>query len=444
MRVAGNSFVTISAESVFQHVIASRDVAEALFDELAKSTSDAPGVTRAPYGEGESFAHQLMASHASSAGFYVSRDAAANTYMTLPGKDRMAPRILIGSHLDSVRHGGNFDGAAGVVAGLVAMSALNALKLKPECDITTMGVRAEESAWFQVSYVGSRSALGTLPAGALDATRIDSGRTLFEHMQSCGADPAAIKRGFRAVDPRSVRAFVELHIEQAPSLVDAALPVGICTGIPGNFRHPNGKIIGQYGHVGLPRRFRSDAVFAAADFANALDLIWEEFEAKGMPMACTLGRFHTDPDQHSMTIVPGEFNFSLDVRAYDENQLQNFEARMLQAISGIEARRRVTFDLGQRANAAVGTVDKAIMNQLQEAAARLNIPSMTLGSPGSHDAAAFAAAGVPMAMIFVRNRNGSHNPDESMEIDDFLQATALLTFWLASHVCKPILAEAVS
>lgn len=442
MRIAGYTSVVVSAESVIEHVAASRDVAEALFDDLAKGTSDAPGVTRAPYGEGESFAHQLMASRAKSMGFYVSRDAAANTYMTLPGKDRTAPRVLIGSHLDSVRHGGNFDGAAGVVAGLIAMSVLNALKLKPECDITTMGVRAEESAWFQVSYVGSRSALGTLPAGSLEARRIDSGRTLFEHMQSCGADPGALKQGFRSIDPRSVRSFLELHIEQAPSLVDAGLPVGLCTAIPGNFRYPNGKITGEYGHVGLPRRFRRDAVFAAADFANALDRIWEEFENRGMPMACTLGRFHTDPGQHSMTIVPGEFTFSLDVRAYDEKQLQDVEAHILQAISGIEARRHVKFDLGQRASAAVGKVDKIILTQLQEAAARLNVPSMMLGSPGSHDAAAFAAAGVPMAMIFVRNRNGSHNPDESMEIDDFLQATSLLTFWLAAHVCHPKLAEA--
>jgi N-carbamoyl-L-amino-acid hydrolase len=434
--------VTISAESVFERVNALRDDAASLFDDLAKGTSDSPGVTRAPYGEGEDFAHELVSARARARGFYVSRDAAANTYMTLRGRDRLAPRILIGSHLDSVPHGGNFDGAAGVVAGLVAMSALSSLGLRPECDITTMGVRAEESAWFQVSYVGSRSALGMLPKGALESKRIDSGRTLFEHMKASGGDPAAIRQGTRSIDPASLRAFFEVHIEQAPSLVESRLPIAICTGIPGNFRYPNARIIGVVGHVGLPRQFRHDPVFAAADFACALDAIWKEYEDNGKPMACTLGRFHTDATSHSMTIVPGEFNFSLDVRAYDARQLEEVEARVMEAISEIEARRGVKFDLGQRANAAVGNVDPAIAAQLHDAAKRLKIPAMKLGSPGSHDAAAFAAAGVPMAMIFVRNPNGSHNPDEAMAIEDFLQATALLTYWLAVQVCSPPLAVA--
>lgn len=419
-----------------------RDEAVSIFDALATGSSDFPGVTRAPYAEGENFAHELMSNRARAMGLDVSSDAAANTFMTMRGRDRASPRIVIGSHLDSVRHGGNFDGAAGVVAGLLAMSALRSLGLEPDCDITTMGVRAEESAWFQVSYVGSRSALGTLPKGALDSKRVDSGRTLFDHMKSVGADPAAIRQGQRSIDPASVRAFFEVHIEQAPSLVEARLPIGICTGIPGNFRYPDVRITGSTGHVGLPRRFRQDVVFAAADFVGALDAIWKEFEAKGMPMACTLGRFYTDPAQHSMTVVPGEFNFSLDVRAYDTRQLEDVEARVLGAIPDIEERRHVRFDLGQRASAAVGNVDSEIRDQLQRAATLLDIPSMTLGSPGSHDAAAFAAAGVPMAMIFVRNPNGSHNPDEAMEIDDFLKATAVLTYWLAAHVCSPKLAVA--
>jgi N-carbamoyl-L-amino-acid hydrolase len=427
--------VAVSAEVVFECVIGLRGEAESIFDELGKGTSDAPGVTRAPYSEREDFAHELVSSRARAMGFEVLRDVAANTYMTLRGRDRAAPRVLIGSHLDSVPHGGYFDGAAGVISGLLAMSVLSSLNLVLLCDITTIGLRAEESAWFQVSYIGSRSALGTLPKGALESKRIDSGRTLFQHMASSGGDPASIERGFRSIDPSSVRAFLEVHIEQAPSLIEARRPIAICTGIPGNFRYPNAKIVGVAGHVGLPRKFRQDPVFAAADFTRALDNIWKEFEDKGMPMACTLGRFHTDYAQHSMTIVPREFNFSLDVRAYDAEQLEQIETRMFQTISEIETRRGVRFYLGTRATAAVGKVDLEIVSQLQDAADRLKIPSMNLGSPGSHDAAAFAAAGVPMGLIFIRNQNGSHNPDEAMEIDDFLRATALLTFWLATHVC---------
>ena len=229
-----------------------------------------------------------------------------------------AKRVIVGSHLDSVPHGGNFDGAAGVVAGLVAVAALQRAGIALNNDLTVMGIRAEESIWFQVSYIGSRGALGMLPDGALDVRRIDTGRTLAEHIAECGGDPDALRAGARFLDPASIAGYLELHIEQAPSLVEAGRPVAICTGIPGNFRYPDARIEGSHDHVGLPRRFRRDAAMAGAEFAMALDHLWEEHEAQGVPMACTIGRFHTDTATHGLTIVPGAFHFSLDVRAYDE------------------------------------------------------------------------------------------------------------------------------
>jgi N-carbamoyl-L-amino-acid hydrolase len=339
--------------------------------------------------------------------------------------------VVIGSHLDSVPHGGNFDGAAGVVAGLAAVAALQRLAIRPECDIVVMGIRAEESIWFQVSYIGSRGALGTLPEGALDVRRIDSGRTLADHVADCGGDPAALRARDRFLDPASLRAFVELHIEQAPSLVEAGRKVAICTGIPGNFRYPGMRIEGSSDHVGLPRRFRRDAAMAGAEFAMALDALWEDHEARGVPMACTIGRFHTDPAAHGLTIVPGTFQLSLDVRAYDEAVLVELDRRVDAIIAGIEQRRGVRFHRGTKARAAVGSVDPAIKAGLAAKAAALGIPALEIGSPASHDAAAFAASGVPMGMIFVRNENGSHNPREAMSIDDFLAGTSVLTAWLA-------------
>ena len=121
--------------------------------------------------------------------------------MTWPGVSRHAPRIFIGSHLDSVPNGGNFDGAAGVVAGLTVTAALRAVGVKPACDIVTTGVRAEESVWFQVSYIGSRSALGTLPEAALDARCVDTNCTIAEHMSASGAQSERLRRKERALDP---------------------------------------------------------------------------------------------------------------------------------------------------------------------------------------------------------------------------------------------------
>lgn len=420
--------------AIAEAVAAQRAWVENLFGRLADGSRDEPGITRDTYGAGEEFGHRLLVEHGQARGLVVSHDFAANTYVTLPGRDATAPRILIGSHLDSVPHGGNFDGAAGVVAGLVVIETLRALGIRPRCNVTAMGVRAEESVWFQVSYIGSRSALGTLPDGALDARRIDDGRLLSAGIDASGGDSGAIRRRERHLDPAAIRAFLEVHIEQAPSLIESRLPVAICTGVPGNFRYPDARIVGRYDHVGTPRRFRRDAAMAGAEFAMLLDRLWQEEEAAGFPMAVTLGRFHTDTAVHGLTTVAGDFAFSLDVRAYDPVVLERVEASMLAAIREIETRRRVTFELGARASAAVGAVDPVIVAGLEAAAARQGIATMPLGSPASHDSAAFAAAGVPIAMLFVRNEHGSHNPLEAMEIDDFLAACTVLADWVAREV----------
>lgn len=240
-------------ETLKAAVAAQRGLAEAFFGRLAGETTRAPGIMRDTYGPGENAAHRALAEHGEARGLRVGRDAAANTYLTWPGRDSGADPVLIGSHLDSVPHGGNFDGAAGVLAGLVVIEVLRALGVSPGRDVTVMGVRAEESVWFEVSYIGSRSALGMLPDGALEATRIDTGRTLAAHIAACGGDPEALRRRAAALDPARIRAFLELHIEQAPSLVEAGVPLGICTGIPGNFRYANTRVVGRHDHVGPGR-----------------------------------------------------------------------------------------------------------------------------------------------------------------------------------------------
>jgi N-carbamoyl-L-amino-acid hydrolase len=397
-----------------------RATMSALFDQLRQDGLDQPGVSRDPYGAGEQRAHATVTRAAEALGLEIGHDAAANLYMTLPGRDRTAPVLVIGSHLDSVPHGGNFDGAAGVLAGLATATALKSMGLTPACDIVVMAIRAEESVWFQVSYIGSRGSLGTLPDGALDVRRVDTGRTLADHIADCGGDPDALRARARHFDPEQVRAYVELHIEQAPSLVEAGLPVAICTGIPGNFRFPDAWIEGRHDHVGLPRRFRRDAAMAA------------DYESRGIAMACTLGRFHTDTALHGLTVIPGAFHFSLDVRAYDETVLAELVEKVYDTIKEIEWRRGVTFHLGQQARAAVGPVDGDVKAGLEEAARKQDIVFLHIGSPASHDAAAFGAAGVPTGMIFVRNENGSHNPNEAMTINDFLDGTSVLVQWVMS------------
>ena len=422
-----------TASEIRDAVMAQRPEVVALFDALREGSRDGEGITRDTYGPGEQFAHQLIAAHAGSMGLETHSDHAGNLFMTLAGKDQSAPRLMTGSHLDSVANGGNFDGAAGVIASLVAIRSLQRLGLQPGCDITAVAIRAEESVWFQVSYIGSRAAFGVLPEGALEARRVDTGRTLAEHMADCGADIDAVRKGVASLDAKSIKGFVELHIEQAPQLVEAGIPVAIGTGVPGNFRYPAVRILGEYAHVGLPRRFRRDAVLAASDLAVGLDDIWRKNDADGRPMAFTIGRFHTDPKEHALTKVAGELTLSLDVRAYDEAHLRELEGAVHKLAREIGQRRGVHVELGTRTSADVAPSHPEVVAKLTAAAKALGIATMPLASPASHDTATFTVAGVPSAMLFVRNANGSHNPREAMEIDDFLLGAAVLTGWLAAN-----------
>ncbi|MBV8166022.1 MAG: hydantoinase/carbamoylase family amidase, partial [Alphaproteobacteria bacterium] len=363
-----------------------RALAEHLFDDLvALSRDPETGVTRASYGDEETRIHRHFGAIAETLGLTVTRDAVANTYMTLPGRDPTAKTILTGSHLDSVKQGGNFDGAAGVVAGLVACAALRDLGIQPRCDVSVMGVRAEESAWFGVSYIGSRGALGLLPDGALDAQRVDSGVRLADGIRAAGGDPEAVAARRKTFEPSDLKCFLELHIEQGPLLDRDGLPVGIVTGIPGNFRFPDARVVGEYGHVGLLKGWRHDAVTAASEFAMAMDALWDAWEGADKPMACTIGQFGTDPALHAMTKVPGALRFTLDVRAYDAAHLEELEQKTLAIIRSIEQRRGVRFELGKTARAAVGPMAPAIRDGFEAIATSLNIPTRRLGSPASHD-----------------------------------------------------------
>lgn len=127
-----------------------------------------------------------------------------------------------------------------------------------------------------------------------------------------------------------------MHIEQAPSLAVDGFAVAIGTAVPGNVRYAQARIVGEYGHVGLPRRFRKDAALAGADILVGLDDIWKAAEAQGQPMAFTVGEFHTNTQRHGLTIVPGEFRFSLDLRAYDQTFLDGLEQQFLTMVKTVE------------------------------------------------------------------------------------------------------------
>ncbi len=411
------------------------DRARRLFDELARISADPPGVTRASFGPVESAAHDMIRREAEHIGLEHRTDDGGNLYVTLPGADRNAPILMTGSHLDSVPHGGNFDGAAGVLAGLVMLENLSRGPAPP-FDVTLMIIRAEEMIWFPEHYLGSRAALGLLPRDTPDRVRRgDTGRTLADHMAEAGFDPAPIREGRALLYPLAPHCFVELHIEQGPVLVEQGVPVGIVTAIRGNVRHRHASIRGQTTHAGgVPRASRQDAVLAGAELASALEAEWIRLEETGADLVLTIGQFSTDPSMHGITKVPGAVDFTLDFRSADPAVLNHFRAFQNQTATRIAARRGVEIDLGPHIRAAEAAMDPGLRAGLLEAAAAEGIAAHQMASGGGHDCAVFAGLGIPSAMIFVRNENGSHNPDEAMAFEDFASAWLVLRRWAEGYL----------
>ena len=398
-------------------------------------TSQGAGIVRDSYGRGEQIGHDIAAEAAAALDLEIRRDAALNLYMTLPGTDRAAPALLMGSHLDSVPQGGNYDGAAGVVAGLAALSALRRAGTVPRFDLTVMGIRAEEAAWFDGSYLGSTAAFGKLPPALLDSVRrSDTKRTLADHMAECGADVAALRRGAAYLDPARLRGFIELHIEQGPVLEGEGVPVGIVTGIRGCRRFRHARCLGAYGHSGAePRAHRRDAVAATVALIAALEARWEAIEAAGRDLVFTVGELYTDAALHGPSKIAGETRFVLDVRSVDDATMREMRdlARSLAAELG--ARFRVRFELGEELVSEPASLDRGMRARLAALARERGIAALEMASGAGHDASVFANLGVPSAMLFVRNVNGSHNPDESMAIDDFAAATRVLLDYLVAE-----------
>lgn len=391
-----------------------------------------PGYTRDAYGAGEGQAHDAFREIAGELGLRLDCDAAGNLYATLDGRDEEAPAWVTGSHLDTVPHGGNFDGAAGVAASLAAVSALKGAGIVPRRKVVVLVTRAEESTWFPVSYIGSRTALGLLPPELLTARRADTGRTLGEHMAENGFDPSRVARGEGGLSPDRIHGFAEIHIEQGPILEAAARPLGIVTAISGSFRYREGVCRGAYAHSGaVPRSGRADAVLATSELVVAMDRVSAAFEEEGAFLRLTFGQFGTDPAEHAFSKVAGEVRFCLDVRSDDEAVLERVHAALLREVAEIEGRRGVAFDLGPRTGSTPARMDAALQARLVEIAEDEAIPFLSMPSGAGHDAATFAGAGIASAMLFVRNQNGSHNPCEAMRLEDFEPVATVLTHLLA-------------
>lgn len=411
-------------------------LAAQLFATFRDISFDGVGISRDTYGAGETAAMDVIERVAHAHGLATSWDAARNLVVRLPGRDDRLTVTATGSHLDSVPQGGNFDGAAGVIAGLMAMLAAQE-RGGAKGPIELWVLRGEESAWYGgPCYFGSRALFGQLTQADFASHHRSSGHTLEHHMAQCGADLAPLKAGRPLLDAGRFACWVELHIEQGPVLIARQKPVGIVTGIRGNVRHRRVTCRGEAAHSGaVPRWLRRDAVLAMAELLVTLDEHWRVLLERGEDLVLTSGIVETNAKEHAVSRVPGEVAFALEYRSQDAATLASFGDLLATECKQVGARRGVTFDLGPAVYTEPARMSQALIDLGEAVAADAGIACEIMPSGAGHDSAVFANAGVPSAMIFVRNEKGSHNPHEAMEMADFLAGASVLTeaLWRAAN-----------
>lgn len=399
-----------------------RDIALRLFGRVAEETADpAGGITRESYGPGETKAWSLVAEAARSLGIIVSSDHADNLLMSV-GPVGSTDVIMIGSHLDSVPCGGNFDGLAGVIAALLVLK--KAKESRSSLNLVGVGFRGEESAWFGIPHVGAKAMLGQLLRLDLKLRhRVSLSRNLRAAITHSGGYALKIEDGVKSFEPRSIREYWELHIEQGPILATKKIPVGIVESIRGHVRTTNARIFGLAGHSGTtPMYMRKDAVVKFANLMTALEHCSRDMIGEGHDLVFTVGTVGTNPARHAVTAIADEVMFSLDVRSSSDVSLDNF-------IMSVKAYGGQDFDLGDVRRAKPCVLTNALVARATHAADVLRIDRQVMRSGAGHDASVFIEAGVDAGMIFVRNEGGSHNPHERMDMDDFMLGVE--TLWAA-------------
>jgi beta-ureidopropionase / N-carbamoyl-L-amino-acid hydrolase len=403
-------------------------LARKLFDDIREISSDGIGVTRASYGEGENATADYLRQFARSEGLHVEADRAANVIFSLPEVSDVEQSIWVGSHIDSVPQGGNFDGLAGVIAGLLCLLTQKRRAQSSATPLRVIAFRGEESAWFGKAYMGSGSLFGKISQDDLKLKHRSTGQPLSSYLEQVGADVAAIGSQEVLFDKRKARAYLELHIEQGPIMVARNLALGVVPGIRGNVRHNRVTCIGEAGHSGaVPRWLRHDAMFAVADLITRLDEHWRVLLERGIDLVVTVGVIGTDPAEHSISRIPGSVSFSFEARSKSHETLEGFYQLMRSECASIKRERGVRFEFDRRLESAPATMDEKVVAALADACKRIGTAYESVPSGAGHDASLFANAGIPSGMLFIRNENGSHNPHEAMDIDDFMLGVQVLT-----------------
>jgi allantoate deiminase len=410
-------------------------------DVLARCSEDPDRLTRRFATPALAEARSLVEGWMREAGLETRHDAVGNLIGRLPGggetervprtgertlDDRAAERppgggertLLLGSHLDTVRDAGRFDGALGVLLAIACVERLRERARPVPFALEVVGFADEEGVRYGTAFLGSAAMARRFDDAWLRRADAD-GVTLADAIRDWGGDPAGLAGARRR--PEDLLGYLEVHIEQGPVLDDAGLPVGVVTGIAGQTR-ARLTFSGAAGHAGTtPMAARCDALTAAARWIGAVES--EALRRDGL--VATVGEISAEPG--AANVIPGRVVASLDVRHPDDRAREAALAELRERAGRVAATRGVEVAWEEIQAAAAMPCSPALTEELAAAVADTGNPAPRLASGAGHDAAMMAAV-APVAMLFVRSPGGiSHHPDESVRAEDVAVALDVTT-----------------
>lgn len=389
------------------------------FDKMSTITAPGQGITRIAFSDEDWQARSFVIELMKEAGLTIRIDHFGNVIGRREGTNPNAKVVMMGSHIDSVPNGGNFDGVVGVLGAIEVINCMNEAHVENYHPIEVVVFMSEESSRFGVATLGSKTMRGEMDVHTLKKLVDKNGQSLYNILKLRGLDADKIDQ---AVYPHELKAFMEIHIEQGKVLETTNTQLGIVTGIAAPTRMKV-MINGQADHSGAtPMNMRQDALCAAAEIILQVEKLAKSSEE--FPVVGTTGIIHARPGV--MNVVPGKVELGIDIRSiYMETKIKIVKA-VVAKIKAIAEKRNLTVEITTLTNETPVRLKDEMIDFLDAICKEKNYSYMKMPSGAGHDAMHWAHTS-PTGMIFIPCKDGiSHNPAEWAEMKDIIAGTEVL------------------
>lgn len=387
---------------------------ESLFNKINQYNAGEKGITRIAYTNVEQTCVHAFMRMCKAAGMTIRLDQCGNVIARREGRVKGLPPVLVGSHLDTVYQGGKYDGVVGVIAALEVVNRLNEQGIETDHPIEVIAFACEESARFGVSTLGSKAMTGSFDKEKLRHLKDRDGITLEDAFSLCALDLDAVEEASRVDE--TLKAFIELHVEQGPILQNNEKKIGIVTGIAAPIRIAL-RVIGKSSHSGTtPMDMRKDALLGASELVLALEQI--ALAEKRFGTVATVGVLTIESS--AMNVIPGEVELKVDIRSTSIESRQRVIDELRETIQEVTTKRSLEIEWQELNAEHPVLLSQEIGEVIQQACEQRELSYQWMASGAGHDAMNMSRV-CPTGLIFIPSVDGlSHHPDEFTELDDIL------------------------